>query len=261
MHSIRSRCAAGAGAGKPGSPNAPAPPPSGNIGRSSNKIRDLRLMFSRAAPRYDLMNRIMSMGRDFSWRRFAIEEAKFPHGSLILDLGTGTGEMARSVAHLVPGSHVIGVDNCPALVALARVKQGVENTRWILGDGGYLPFSSNRFDGAVAAFSLRNMPDVSQVLSELYRVIVPGGRAVILDLVRPEGGLCGIIFNLQMGHIVPALGRVFGSNPEAYSYLPESIRSFYSSAGLREALRSHGFKELLFRELMFKTVAVCIAEK
>lgn len=224
-------------------------------------LREVCRMFTRSAPRYDRMNRFMSLGRDLSWRRLAAARAKFPPGGLILDLGTGTGDMAREVARRDPAARIVCVDPCPALLDRARRKRGLGKARWIIGDGGSLPFRSGTFDGAVAAFSLRSMADVPRAIAELHRVVRPGGTVAVLELVRPEGGLCAAVFTLQLERIVPLAGRLLGSDTEAYAYLPASINAFYSARGLRGALGRCGFRELESRELMCRTVALCVCRR
>jgi demethylmenaquinone methyltransferase / 2-methoxy-6-polyprenyl-1,4-benzoquinol methylase len=217
-------------------------------------------MFSLAAPRYDRMNRIISMGRDRVWRRRAARLAGFPPGGRILDLGTGTGDMVREVLRRDPGSAVYGADNCPAMLRHAMNRGGLERARLVIADGGMLPFRAGTFDGAAAAFIIRNLPDASAALSELRRVMRRGGRLALLDMVRPEGLLGGAVFRLHVRRIVPVLGRYLGSDPEAYAYLPRSIESFYSAEELRAALPEHGFDVVHFREVMCRTGLLCICE-
>lgn len=218
-------------------------------------------MFTGTAPRYDRMNRVMSFGRDLSWRRLAAARANFPPGGLILDLGSGTGDMAREVARRDPSGRIVCVDPCPAFLDRARRKRGLEKARWLIGDGEALPFRAGAFDGAVVAFSLRTMADAPRALAELHRVVRPGGTVAVLELVRPEGGLCAAVFKLQLERIVPLEGRLLGSDPGAYAYLPASINAFYSARGLRGALGRCGFRELESRELMCRTVALCICRR
>lgn len=219
----------------------------------------VRRIFTDAAPRYDLLNRLLSLGRDRSWRRLAAARAKFPPGEPILDLGAGTGDMALAVARRDSSIRLVCLDPCPALTALGRRKPGLARARWLIGEGGALPFRSGSFGGAVAAFSLRNVTDPSRAIAELRRVVRPGGRVAVVELVRPEGGICTALYRLQLERVAPAAGRLLGSDPEAYAYLPASINAFYSARGLYEALERSGFAVIESRELMFRTVAVCIA--
>jgi demethylmenaquinone methyltransferase/2-methoxy-6-polyprenyl-1,4-benzoquinol methylase len=223
-------------------------------------VQEVRRMFSRIAPRYDLLNRVMSLGLDLSWRRHAVEKAGFPPGGRILDLESGTGDMAREILRHDAGSRVFGVDNCPGMLAQARKKRETKRVRWIVADGGVLPFSSGEFDGASAAFVLRNLPDASGAISEIRRVLRRRGRLALVDMVRPEGEICGAVFHVHLHRIVPALDRLLGSDPDAYSYLPGSIESFYSARRLREAFSKCGFVEVYFQEIMCRTVVICIGE-
>jgi len=221
--------------------------------------RVLRI-FTGAAARYDLVNRVISLGRDLSWRRFMAQNASFPPGSLVLDLGSGTGDMAREVLQSSPLSRVVGVDNCPALLARARRKRGLERARWIFGDALHLPFAAGSFDGVTASFALRNVADAPGALGEIHRILRAGGKIAVLDIVRSDPASPAVFSGIHFRRIIPVLGRLIGSDPEAYSYLPHSIEAFYSARELRDELRERGFTELLFKELMFGRVAVFIGQ-
>lgn len=229
------------------------------------RAKVVKEMFSRIAHRYDFLNRVMSLGLDLRWRRKAIHSARFVPGSRILDLGIGTGDMAREVLRQVPESQIIGFDNCAELMLLGRQRSELqpapEFIQWILGDGRRLPFADNSLDGVVAGFSVRNIPETLLVLSEVYRILKPGGKFVLLDMVEPAGGLNLWIFETHFKYIVPVLGRLFGSDPDAYAYLYTSIVNFYSSASMKQAYEKQGFKIVDSKDIMFRTVTICVGEK
>ncbi|MCI0515694.1 ubiquinone/menaquinone biosynthesis methyltransferase [candidate division KSB1 bacterium] len=222
-------------------------------------------LFTQIAPRYDLLNRVMSLGRDQYWRKLAIRKAQFPAGSQILDLGCGSGDMTASVLQQVPQSQVLGYDNCRDLLALGSQKTVFQKNsgriRWLIGDGRFLPFRDHCFDGVVAAFSVRNIPNRPQLLPELFRVIRPGGKIVILDMVQPSQRFFRWIFKFHFQYIVPVLGKWLGSDPAAYRYLYPSIVNFYSTQELKNILYATGCTQVSVHEFMFRTVALGIGTK
>lgn len=229
------------------------------------RAKAVQRMFSRISRRYDLLNRVMSLGQDLRWRRQAIRPAQFSPRSRILDLGIGTGDMARIVLQFMPDCQVIGFDNCPELMHLGRQNNGFpaapDSLRWVLGDGRCLPFADRVFDGVVAGFSVRNIPETPAVLAEVYRILKPGGKFVLLDMVAPAGKFNRWIFETHFKYFVPVLGRLLGSDPDAYGYLYTSIVNFYSSARLRQAFEEHGFHTVCSQDVMFKTVTICTGTK
>lgn len=220
-------------------------------------------MFARIAPRYDLMNRIMSLGMDLRWRRVAVRKAGLPAGSTVLDLGAGSGDVSRILLEHDPGYYVVSFDICPELIAYGRHKfEAVsECSRWMAGDGRFLPFSAECFNGVFAAFSLRNMADLSQVFDEIKRVLRRGGKIVILDMTQPDHWFYKKIFNFHFKYIVPRLGKWLASDPEAYLYLMPSIKNFYKANELKEKLSELGFSKIQIKKIMFQIVTLCIGTK
>jgi len=218
-------------------------------------------MFARIAPRYDFLNRIMSLGRDVTWRKLAVKKAGFAEGATILDLGTGSGDMAQEVLRHTPNAWVIGYDNCAELLNIGRAKISDNAITWLIGDGQRLPFVDQAFTGVVAAFSLRNMSDLSFVFSEIYRVLAPAGKLVFLDMVKPVGFIYKLIFKFHFKYIVPRLGKWLGSDPEAYHYLLPSIENFHTADELKAMLQQADFQQITAQHLMLRTVAICIGTK
>lgn len=203
----------------------------------------------------------MSLGRDLSWRKLAIRKAAFPEKSTILDLGAGTADMALEVIRAHRDATVIGYDNCTDLIEIGQGKVPGRRMKWIIGDGRKLPFQAKAFDGVVAGFSVRNIPDLNFVFEEIYRILKPGGKIVVLDMVKPERKLFKKIFRLHFTYIIPLLGKIIGSDPDAYSYLLPSIENFYTSKELQQQFIKIGCKNVQSRDLMFKTVSLCVGTK
>jgi len=232
---------------------------------TAERTRQVRDLFSKIAGRYDFMNRMMSLGLDLRWRHLAIQEAKFKPGSRILDLGIGTGDMAVKLLQQVPNCRLVGIDNCWDLMRLGqrkpRLKRASPAIQMVQGDGRFFPFDENTFDGVVAGFSVRNIPDSPRVFSEIYRVLVPGGKCVLLEMVPPDGKLNQMLFKLYFKRLVPLLGKWFGSDLEAYAYLYPSIKNFLSAPQIKQALPAAGFTSVSIQNFMFRIITLCIAEK
>jgi len=220
-------------------------------------------MFSRIATRYDTLNRVMSLGLDLRWRRNGIKRAMFLRGGRILDLGAGSGDVGIELLRNDPSVRVVSLDNCPELIDQGRRKMSTEvfKSDWIAGDGRFLPFSDESFDGLFAAFSLRNMADLPTVFAEMKRVLRQGGKLVILDMSEPDVPICRQIFKFQFKYIIPRLGKWFASDHDAYLYLLPSITNFYKTDELKDELINFGFKQVQIYKFMFHIVGLCIAMK
>jgi len=209
----------------------------------------VRGMFDRIAPVYDLMNRVMTVGLDRSWRRLAVEAVVQP-GDRVLDACCGTGDLA--VAAEQQGGIVTGLDFSTAMLERARRKS--ETIDWVEGDLLALPFKDGSFDAATVGFGVRNVLDLDPALTELQRVLRAGGRLAILEITRPRGVLRPF-FSLWFDRIVPLLGRVLPGG-RAYTYLPASVRRFPGAEELAELLRTHGFGGVRVRLLGGTIVAL-----
>lgn len=201
--------------------------------------------FDAIAERYDLLNRIMSLGLDRRWRRRAVQALDLEPGHGILDVATGTADLAVAIAESTPQTRVVGVDPSVEMLARGRPKLGDLKERITLqeGDGQDLDFEDNSFDGACVAFGIRNFPDRLQGLREMCRVVRPNRPVVILELSEPQTGLMAAMSRLYVRQIVPRLGALL-SGSEEYRYLQESIAAFppadqfvamMGEAGLQEA--------------------------
>jgi demethylmenaquinone methyltransferase / 2-methoxy-6-polyprenyl-1,4-benzoquinol methylase len=229
---------------------------------SKVKARAIREMFARIAPYYDLINCLMSWGQDSRWRRVAVRLAR-PERGRVLDVATGTGDMALELARYTDS--VIGLDLCQEMMRRGQVKtekKGMEKrVDFILGDALVLPFSDNSFDCALNGFALRNVADINLFLAELRRVVKPGGRVVCLELVRPASGIIGAFYRFYLYKIVPALGRWLSGDGKAYRYLPDSVGCFLSVIEFQKIMEEVGFRQVDHRSLNLGTIAVHVGVK
>jgi len=216
----------------------------------------VRSMFNGIAPRYDLMNAVMTLGQHQAMRRIAARLAQPPRDGRALDLATGTGDFAAALRAIEPSVRVIGVDF--AIEMMRRGQQKFPATDFIAGDMLQLPFTNDYFDCAVNGFVLRNVADVRGAFAEMYRVLKPGGRAVSLEITTPRAPIWKNIFGIYFDHIMPRIGGMLSGKPDAYRYLPQSVRAFYKPEQVCELMRAVGFRDVAFRWLMLGTMAVYI---
>jgi demethylmenaquinone methyltransferase/2-methoxy-6-polyprenyl-1,4-benzoquinol methylase len=217
-------------------------------------------MFGRIAGRYDLMNTLMTGGMDRAWRGVAARAAGPPAGGLVLDVGTGTGDLAFDVATLAPAVRVVGLDYTGEMVALAPAKAAArglsERTAWLRGDGQALPFADGVFDAVTSAFVLRNFSDLDRAYAEMARVVKPGGRVVALEISPAGQPLWRAAFRLYFDHVVPLLGRLVTGDPIAYRYLPASVAGFVTPEQVAQVMRQAGLAPQPPLALMLGTLVV-----
>ena len=229
-----------------------------------DKARYVRRMFDAIARRYDLMNRLMTLGRDQSWRRRTIRRAAVPKGGRVLDIATGTADLAIAALDANPRK-VVAADFSLQMLDLANRKLQARNldSQIVLAaaDGLCLPFADNFFDAVVTAFSLRNVGNLDLFLSEMLRVTQPGGRVVCLEITQPRLPVLRKFFAWYFGKVVPKIGALISEDSQAYSYLPHSVSIFISPEELRERMQKVGMKNVAFEKLQFGTIAIHWGEK
>jgi demethylmenaquinone methyltransferase/2-methoxy-6-polyprenyl-1,4-benzoquinol methylase len=216
-------------------------------------------MFDRVAGRYDALNSLMTAGLHHRWRERAAARAQLGPGDSALDVCCGTGDLALELSRRVsPGGHVVGCDFSEPMLDLARekaVERSAEGVRFEWADALEQPYDGERFDAVTVGFGVRNLADLDRGLREMARVLKPGGRAVILEITQPARPPLSLFYSLWFDRIVPMLGT-FSSDPEAYSYLPESVRSFPSPRGLAEKMDSAGLKAIRYTVLAGGIIAI-----
>jgi demethylmenaquinone methyltransferase/2-methoxy-6-polyprenyl-1,4-benzoquinol methylase len=231
---------------------------------SNDHDRRIAAMFDRIAPRYDLLNRVLSLGIDLSWRRRALDLARLGEAGRALDVGTGTGDFALALLARSPHSAMVtGVDISPGMLEIAerRATSARLAGRYerLIASVESLPFADGAFDVAMAGFVIRNVGDIPRGLREMRRVLRPGGRAVILDLHTPRNPTVRRVYR-SYSFISPRLATALGSDPEAYRYLPRSIEAFYDPETLATLLRDAGFTRVRFERLTFGIAAIHVGE-
>ncbi len=220
-------------------------------------------MFTRIAGRYDLMNTVMTAGRHHAWRRrVAALAAPAPPGP-VLDLATGTGDLALALRAAAPERLVVGVDFSEGMLARARPKlraAGAARVVLVAADALALPFADGTFAAVASAFLLRNLEDLAAGLREMRRVTAPGGRVVALEIVPPASAAWAALFGLYFGRVVPALGALLAGDRAAYTYLPESVAGFVTPPELARLMRTAGLVDVRWRTAGLGTVVLVRGE-
>ncbi len=219
------------------------------------RARYVQGMFAHIARRYDLMNRLMTAGQDVRWRREVIRRAELPASGRLLDLGAGTGDLAREALRQVPKSLPVAADFTLEMMRVGKTRPNM-GLEWAAADALCLPFPDGSFDAVVSGFLLRNVSDILQSLNEQRRVLKPGGRIIALDTTQPPKNPLAPLIKLHLHTVIPTLGRLIVGSAEAYRYLPETTENFLSAEGLAERMQTAGFQGVGFRRLMFGTVAI-----
>ena len=233
-------------------------------------IRPLHGMFTAVPPRYDLVNRIVTLGLDKRWRRMAARTCLDEKPRRILDLGCGTGDLTIDIARLAEKElEITGLDYSQPMLERARRKAdqaGVgKRVNFLHGEATQIPFPDGHFDCVTISFAFRNLtyknPLCLPHLAEVKRVLRPGGRYVIVESSQPENRVIRALFHLYLRIFVAPVGIMLSGNKGAYQYLAESARRFYSPGEVREILLSAGFRDVSYRPLLFGAAGIHVALK
>lgn len=232
---------------------------------SLGKKKQVELMFDNIARRYDFLNHFLSMGIDKLWRKKAISLLKDLQPKQILDIATGTGDLAITAAKKLKPEKIIGIDLSQKMLAYGRLKIKKKNLGSIIelkqGDSENIEFADNNFDALTVAFGVRNFENLDKGLNEMYRVLRSGGKAIILEFSKPRTFPVNHIYNFYFKRILPTWGKMIAKDNSAYTYLPESVNAFPDGDLFLNHLKKAGFKNTKQISLTFGIASIYIAEK
>lgn len=229
------------------------PPASGGVDKSGTRVRE---MFRQIAPRYDLMNHLLSLNIDRYWRRRAVRRLQLRSNAPVLDVCTGTGDLALAIARETDDSvRVLGSDFCRAMLEIAtrkgdKLRPKRRAAEFLEADAQSLPFADDTFQCVTVAFGLRNVADTDRGLREMVRVCRPGGQVMVLEFSQPTVPVLSHAYRFYFRHVLPRVGQWMASNDKsAYRYLPESVGEFASGQHLADRMRAAGLIEVRFTPL------------
>ncbi len=218
-------------------------------------------MFGRIAGRYDLMNRLMTGGQDRRWRKRVVELARLPERGRLLDIATGTGDIAQEALDQHPGLTALGGDFTLEMMLTGRSKPERAGILWLGADTLALPFPDECFDAVTSGFLMRNVIDVPGAFREQVRVTRPGGRVVVLESSPPKKNLLRPFIRLHLNKVIPMVGKVVTGDGEAYRYLPDSTQQFQDPGSLARIMEGSGLVNVSYELFMFGTIAIHMGQK
>jgi demethylmenaquinone methyltransferase/2-methoxy-6-polyprenyl-1,4-benzoquinol methylase len=232
--------------------------------QSASKKEQVAEMFNNIAPKYDFLNQLLSLGIHKSWRKKSVNLLKKYKPKTVLDIATGTADFAIEAMILNPNK-VVGVDISEGMLKLGVEKinkLGLQNKIELkLGDSETLPFSDNSFDAITVGFGVRNFENLEKGITDIYRVLNPGGTLVILEFSKPSAFPVKQLYNFYFNYITPLIGKLFSKDNAAYTYLPESVNAFPSGKEFLKVLEKKGFKETNATPLTFGIASIYFAKK
>ena len=227
----------------------------------SEKGERIRAMFGSIAPRYDLLNRLLSLGIDRRWRRFAVGKIGLSGAGRVLDVATGTGDILIEALKQRPDTLAIGSDFTFEMMLRGKPKAGAEKIRWNTADALHLPFPDESFDAVTSGFGVRNFIDRERAFREQRRVLKPGGRVICLEISKPPKNLLRPFFLFFFNKIVPFVGGLISGQRDAYTYLPQSVNEFLTPDELKAIMERAGLRDVKYKRLMMSTVAIHTGKK
>jgi len=221
----------------------------------AGRIGMVKEIFATVTPKYDFLNHFLSLRRDVVWRHFTTRKMRFFETHRLLDVATGTADLAIDAASTHPSVQVTGVDFAQEMMDLGRGKIGKRNlferVRLLRGDALSLPFIDGCFDVAAIAFGIRNIPDRIRAIREMTRVVVPGGQVMVLEMTFPENWILRGIYGIYLKRLLPSIAKHFSRNPAAYHYLADSIMNFPSPDAFARLMEEAGLVRVAKHALTF----------
>ncbi|MEO8794891.1 MAG: bifunctional demethylmenaquinone methyltransferase/2-methoxy-6-polyprenyl-1,4-benzoquinol methylase UbiE [Daejeonella sp.] len=231
----------------------------------ASKKDQVATMFNNISGTYDFLNHFMSLGIDVIWRKKAINELLADKPKYILDVATGTGDLAFEAISKLKPEKVIGVDISSGMLEVARHKidkRGLSNVFEVrLGDSEKLLFEDDTFDAITVAYGVRNFENLDKGLSDMFRVLKPGGKTVILEFSKPKVFPVKQGYNFYFKYITPTIGKLFSKDSSAYTYLPESVAAFPDGAAFTQRMEKAGFRNTKCRPLAFGICSIYTGRK
>ncbi|HEY7217189.1 MAG TPA: ubiquinone/menaquinone biosynthesis methyltransferase [Candidatus Binatia bacterium] len=233
---------------------------------NASRDRSVQNMFDRIAGRYDLLNRVISFRLDTRWRREVTRATLTGERPRILDIGTGTGDLLLSAAAAAKGNgHFVGLDFSLQMLKLAQAKRArARNTGmtvFVMGSAMFAPFKNSLFDGAMAAFVLRNVSDLPLFFAEAFRVLKPGGKFVSLDMFPPPVSWFAPLYSIYFNCVMPSVAGWLSGDPKAYQYLSDSVRQFHPPEKVAQLIQQAGFMPVTVQKFLNGAVCMHIAAK
>lgn len=230
-----------------------------------SKKEQVAEMFDQIAGKYDFLNRFLSAGVDVGWRKKAIRSLKKYRPQHIIDIATGTGDLAIMEYKMLQPQTIVGIDISTGMLEVGREKikkEGLEEKiKLVQGDSENLEFADGSFDAATAAFGVRNFENLEKGLAEMYRVLKPGGRLMIIEFSKPKAGIVKGFYKMYMSVFAPRIAAMFNQNKEAYKYLNKSAHAFPERAAFTDILTKIGFNESRFEPQTFGICCIYTASK
>lgn len=227
-------------------------------GSGAAKKKQVADMFNSIAFKYDFLNRFLSFGIDISWRKKAINQLKTLKPQLVLDVATGTADVALMTYHRLKPQHITGIDISEGMLDIGRQKVNKAGLQQFItlqtGDSETINYPDNTFDAITVAFGVRNFENLEKGLTEMLRVLKPGGKLVVLEFSRPKKGLFRVLSNFYMNVLTPGVGKMFSNNKQAYQYLTDSVQAFPDRERFTAIMQATGYKQTYFKPL---TLGIC----